>query len=143
MTSSASRATVEVTVPPLEDAWKNWLSSNSQACAACARNTVSTLAYWRRMPCSAKKKNCLASRRCASSMLPETSSAKITAALVEARARAALVPALAGVFGLVHRRGALGLELRELELLPQPVDDLVELQFDDEADLAVAGAALL
>src|SRR5919108_410266 len=83
MTSSARRATVELTVPPLEEAWKNWLSSNSHACAACARKTVSTLAYWRRMPCSAKKKNCFASRRCASSMLPETSSAKITAAFIE------------------------------------------------------------
>src|SRR3954449_10827602 len=87
MTSSARRATVEVTVPPLEEAWKNWLSSNSQACAAWARNTVSTLAYWRRMPCSAKKKNCLASRRCASSIEPETSSAKITAALVAGEGR--------------------------------------------------------
>ena len=74
-------------MPPLEEAWKNWLSSNSQASAAWARNTVSTLAYWRRMPCSAKKKNCLARRRCASSMLPETSSAKITAALVAGVAR--------------------------------------------------------
>src|SRR6266404_958607 len=87
MTSSASRATVEVTVPPLDEAWKNWLSSNSQAWAACARNTVSTLAYWRRMPWSAKKKNCLASRRCASSIEPETSSAKITAALVAGEGR--------------------------------------------------------
>src|SRR4051812_5288 len=82
MTSSARRATLEVTVPPEDEAWKNWLSSNSQACAACARNTVSTFAYCRRMPCSAKKKNCLARRRCASSIEPETSSAKITAALV-------------------------------------------------------------
>ena len=73
------------TVPPLEEAWKNWLSSNSQASAAWARNSVSTLVYWRRMPCSAKKKNCLARRRCASSMLPETSRAKITAALVGGR----------------------------------------------------------
>src|SRR5580765_5853143 len=82
MVCSASFATLEVTVPPLEDAWKNWLSSNSQASAAWARNTVSTLAYWRRMPCRAKKKNCLARRRCASSMLPETSRAKITAAFI-------------------------------------------------------------
>src|SRR5207247_5221820 len=59
------------------------------------------------------------------------------------RARAALVPAFADVFGLVHRRAALGLELRELELLPQPVDDLVELELHDEADLAVVGAARL
>src|SRR4051812_566637 len=87
MTSSARRATVEVTVPPLEDAWKNWLSSNSHACAAWARNTVSTFAYWRRMPCNAKKKNCLARRRCASSIEPETSSAKITAALVAGEGR--------------------------------------------------------
>src|SRR5919197_5302018 len=87
MTSSARRATVEVTVPPLEEAWKNWLSSNSHACAACARNTVSTLAYWRRMPCRAKKKNCFASRGCASSIEPETSSAKITAALVAGEGR--------------------------------------------------------
>src|SRR5205085_3106977 len=87
MTSRARRATVEVTVPPLEEAWKNWLSSNSHACAAWARNTVSTLAYWRRMPCSAKKKNCFASRRSASSIEPETSSAKITAALVAGEGR--------------------------------------------------------
>src|SRR3982751_4955176 len=87
MTSSARRATVEVTVPPLDEAWKNWLSSNSQACAAWARNTVSTLEYWRRMPCSAKKKNCLARRRCASSMEPETSRPKITAALVAGAGR--------------------------------------------------------
>src|SRR5256885_1622915 len=87
MTSRARRGTLEVTVPPLEEAWKNWLSSNSHACAAWARNTVSTLAYWRRMPCRAKKKNCLARRRCASSMLPETSSAKITAALVAGKGR--------------------------------------------------------
>src|SRR5205085_5721848 len=59
---------------------------------------------------------------------------------VEARARAALVPALAHVFGLVHGRGALGLEFRKLQLFPQPVDDLVDLQLDHEADLAVAGA---
>src|SRR5438067_1810226 len=39
------------------------------------------------MPCSAKKKNCLASRRCASSIEPETSSAKITAALVAGEGR--------------------------------------------------------
>src|SRR5438309_3274129 len=87
MMSSARRATVEVTVPPLEEAWKNWLSSNSQAWAAWAKNTVSTLAYWRRMPCSAKKKKCLARRRCASSIEPETSSAKITAALVAGEGR--------------------------------------------------------
>jgi hypothetical protein len=39
------------------------------------------------MPCSAKKKNCLASLLCASSMLPDTSSAKITAAFIEGVAR--------------------------------------------------------
>src|SRR4029077_20590939 len=62
---------------------------------------------------------------------------------VQARARAALVPALAHVVGLVHGGAALGLELRQLRSLPQPVDDLVDLQLDDEADLALAGAALL
>ena len=129
---------LEDTVPPLPVVWKNWLSLNSQASAAWAMNAISTLAYWRRMPCSAKKKNVLASWRSASPMLPETSSAKITAALVagvgrctswrkrrsssvngagfgldraapdrllhgaaavEARARAALVPAFAHVVG--------------------------------------------
>ena len=48
----------------------------------CAMNGVSTFAYWRRMPCSAKKKKVLASWRSVSPMLPETSIAKITAALV-------------------------------------------------------------
>ena len=70
-------------MPPLDEAWKNWLSSNSHACAAWAMNATSTLAYWRRRPCSAKKKNCLATAAGASSMLPETSSAKITTALVD------------------------------------------------------------
>src|SRR5205823_78809 len=65
------------------------------------------------------------------------------AAPIEPRARAALVPAFADVLGLVHGRDALGLELRQLQLLPQPVDDLVDLQLDHEADLAVAGAARL
>src|SRR5207248_10530835 len=54
---------------------------------------------------------------------------------------AALVPAFARVFVLIHGRRALRLELRELELFPQPVDDLVELELDDEADLAIVGAA--
>src|SRR5438105_6495349 len=61
---------------------------------------------------------------------------------VEARARAALVPAFAHVLVLVHGSGALGLELGELQLLPEPVDDLVDLELDDEADLAFAGAPL-
>src|SRR5205085_7118391 len=61
---------------------------------------------------------------------------------IEAGARAALVPALAHVVGVVHRRVAPRLELGELELLPEPVDDLVDLQLDHEADLAFAGAAL-
>src|SRR5574341_426708 len=60
---------------------------------------------------------------------------------VEAGAGAALVPALAHVVGLVQRRGAPGLELRELELLPEPVDDLIDLELDDELDFAVARAA--
>ena len=47
----------------------------------------------------------------------------------------------ADVVWFIHRRGALGLELRQLQFLPQPVDDLVDLQLDDEPDLAVAGAA--
>jgi hypothetical protein len=65
---------------------------------------------------------------------------------IEARARAALVPAFARVLVLIHGCRALGLELGKLELLPQPVDDLVELELDDEANLAVvraAGLALL
>src|SRR5262245_41472742 len=61
---------------------------------------------------------------------------------VEARSRAALVPALAHEIGLVHRRRAARLELGELQLFPQPVDDLVDLQLDHETDLAVAGPAL-
>src|SRR5512145_199423 len=61
---------------------------------------------------------------------------------VEARARAALVPAFADVVGLIQRRRALGLEVRELELLPQPVDDLIDLELDHEADFAVARAGL-
>src|SRR5207237_2527927 len=35
-----------------------------------------------------------------------------------------------------------GLELGQLQLLPEPVDDLVDLELDDEADLAFAGAPL-
>src|SRR5439155_1013546 len=57
--------------------------------------------------------------------------------------RAAPVPALAHVVGIVERRRAARLELGELQLLPQPVDDLVDLQLDHEADLAVLGAARL
>jgi hypothetical protein len=106
-------------------------------------------------------------------MLPETSSAKITAALVDGvgrftswrkrksslvmatafyrlfqgspavqpGARAALVPAFALVVGLFHRVGAPGLQVGQLELLPQPVDDLVDLHLDHEAHFAVCRAA--
>src|SRR5687768_2896477 len=62
-------------------------------------------------------------------------------AAIQAGARAALVPAFAYVVGLVHGPRALGLQLGKLELFPQPVDDLVDLELHHEADLAVAGAA--
>src|SRR5205814_4509636 len=65
------------------------------------------------------------------------------AAAIEPGGRAAPVPALAHVVGIVERRRASRLELGELQLLPQPVDDLVDLQLDHEADLAVLGAARL
>src|SRR6185295_10464854 len=61
---------------------------------------------------------------------------------IETGAGAALVPALAHVVGLVHRRRAPRLELGELQLFPQPVDDLVHLELDHEADFALPGAAL-
>jgi hypothetical protein len=86
-TSSASLSTLEVTVPPPPATWKNCSSWNSQASTVWARNTVSTFGTGARMPCSAKKKNVLASLRSASCMLPETSSAKITAAFIAGVAR--------------------------------------------------------
>src|SRR5262249_5980447 len=64
-------------------------------------------------------------------------------ATIQARARAAPVPAFAHVVGLVHGRGALRLEVGELQLLPDPVDALLELHLDHEAALAVLGAARL
>ena len=59
---------LEATVPPLEDAWKNWLSSNSQACAAWARNTVSTLRTGGGCPAARRRRTawraCAAPRPC-------------------------------------------------------------------------------
>ena len=64
-----------------------WLPLNSQASTVWATKASSTRLYCRRMPCSAKKKKFLASWRCFSPMLPDTSRAKITAALVKGRGR--------------------------------------------------------
>src|SRR4029077_13746614 len=66
------------------------------------------------------------------------------AAAVEARARATAVPALADPVGLLRRPDA-RLEVRQLHLLPHPVDDVVDLELEQQLDLALiapAGALL-
>jgi hypothetical protein len=61
--SSARRKALEAMVPPMPLTWKNSPRENSQAWVVWAIKRVSTLAYLRRMPCSAKKKKDLASLR--------------------------------------------------------------------------------
>ena len=70
------------------EAWKNWLSSNSQASRGVGEERASR--PWRTGGgCPAARRRRTSWRACAraSSMLPETSSAKITAALVAGVAR--------------------------------------------------------
>src|SRR4029077_20301041 len=61
-------------------------------------------------------------------------------ARVEPRAGAAPIPALAHPFTLGGRAGA-RLEVRQLHLLPQPVDDVVDLELEQELHAAVIAAA--
>ena len=60
---------------------------------------------------------------------------------VEPRAHAAPAPALARVVVLAHR-AALDLEVRELQLLPEPIDDVVDLELEHELVAALVVAAL-
>src|SRR6185437_949715 len=59
---------------------------------------------------------------------------------VEARTRAAPVPALADPVAVVGRTGA-RLEIGQLHLLPQPVDDVVDLELEQQLHLALVTAA--
>src|SRR6185436_711209 len=62
---------------------------------------------------------------------------------VEPRAHAAPAPAFARVVVVLHR-ARFDLEIRELQLLPEPIDDIVDLELQDEliTALLVATGAL-
>src|SRR5580658_2161604 len=149
---------VEATVPPVPVTWKKSGSLNSQASVVWATNSVSMERYWRRSPCTTQKKNVLASLRSRSDMLPETSSMKNTTACTAGwRRRAswrkrrsssvkvwvapgAPVPALANPLAVLGGPGA-RLEVRQLHLLPDPVDDVVDLELEQQLHLAVVATA--
>src|SRR6185312_2345686 len=149
---------VEETVPPVPLTWKNSDSLNSQASVVCATNSVSSERYSRRRPCTTQKKTVLASLRSRSDMLPDTSSMKNTTACTAGClrrascrkrrsssvkvgvARGAPVPALADPVAVVGRTGA-RLEIGQLHLLPQPVDDVVDLELEQQLHLALVTAA--
>ncbi len=62
------------------------------------------------------------------------------ASTVEPRARAAAVPAFARPVVVARLAGSI-LEVRQLHLLPQPVDDVVDLELEGVLDAAVLVAA--
>jgi hypothetical protein len=62
------------------------------------------------------------------------------AAPVEPRADAATAPAFARVV-VVLDRALLDLEVRQLQLLPEPIDDVVDLELEDELITALLVAA--
>src|SRR5439155_26149890 len=61
---------------------------------------------------------------------------------VEPRADAALADAFAHDLVLVDGSARLGFEIGQLELLPQPVDEIIELELDHQLEFALAGTAL-
>ena len=91
-------------MPPLPLTWKNSLSANSQASAVWATNTRSRPSRTGG-GCPAARRRRTSWRACAraSSMLPETSSAKITAALVAGAARLTELAEAQIVVGEGHR----------------------------------------
>src|SRR6185503_10912380 len=62
------------------------------------------------------------------------------AAAIEPRARAPAVPAFANPVGFVGGADA-SLEIGKLHFFPQPVDDVVDLQLEQELNLAVVLSA--
>ena len=160
--SFESLKAVDETVPPVPLVWKNCDSLNSQASAECATNT-DRFRVLAPDALHAQKKNVFASWRSVSPMLPDTSSAKITAAFVAGRSRtscrnrksssvkgrifldrappdrlldrapaieprthAAFVPAFAHELS-TRIRAAFGLEIGQLQLFPQPVENVLDL----------------
>src|SRR5918998_4147 len=62
------------------------------------------------------------------------------ASAIEPRAHAALVPAFADELVVFDAPRVFRLQVRELELLPQPVEDVLDLELEHELKVALAAA---
>jgi hypothetical protein len=65
------------------------------------------------------------------------------ASAVQARTYAALVPALAHEFDVVLPRGLLWFEIGQLQLFPQPVENVFDFELEHELKIALTAAGLV
>ena len=61
-------------------------------------------------------------------------------AAVQARPRTTAIDAFAHVLRLLHAVGGSGLEIGELQLFPQPVEDVVDFELENEFEAAFSAA---